>query len=79
MTAPIRVLTRLTSTKETSRMAMMHKLTQFARSPKGKQMMDRAQRMAKDPKTRRKIEEARSRIGKKRSGPGDSGHSGPQR
>ena len=49
--------------------SLMNRITRLARSPQGKQMMDRAQRMARDPETRRKIMEARGRVGKRRSGP----------
>jgi len=46
--------------------SMFTKLTQLANSPKGKeairQVTERAQQMAKDPKTRAKIDEARRRF-----------------
>ena len=44
---------------------MIGKLSQFARSPKGRELAQKAQRAAKDPETRRKIADARSRLGKK--------------
>lgn len=40
----------------------MNKLTQLAKSPKGKELMDKAQTMANDPKNREKIEGARQKI-----------------
>ncbi len=49
--------------------SLMSRITRMARGPQGKQMMDRAQRMARDPETRRKINEARGRVGKRLSGP----------
>ena len=56
--------------------SLFSKLTQFASSPKGRQMIaqatDKAQQMAKDPKTRAKIDEVRRRVqgGRRGSGPG---------
>ena len=47
---------------------MMGKLSQFARSPKGREMAQKAQRYARDPATRQKIAEARNRLGKRRQG-----------
>jgi hypothetical protein len=56
--------------------SLFSKVAQFANSPKGKQMIrqatDKAQLMAKDPKTRAKIDEVRRRVqgGRGGSGPG---------
>ncbi len=47
--------------------SLMGRISRLARSKQGRQMMDRAQRAARDPATRRKISEARQRLGKKRS------------
>ena len=47
---------------------MLGKLSQLARSPKGRELTDRAQRYARDPETRRKIMEARDRLAKRRGG-----------
>ena len=47
---------------------MLGKLSQFARSPKGRELTQKAQRYAKDPETRRKIADARNRLGKRRGG-----------
>ena len=49
--------------------SLMGRLSQLARSRQGRQMMERAQRMAKDPATRRKLDDARRRLGSKGSGP----------
>ncbi|MDP9397215.1 MAG: hypothetical protein M3P96_05045 [Actinomycetota bacterium] len=38
---------------------LLRKLTEFARSPKGQQLIAEAQRRAKDPETRRKLQELR--------------------
>jgi hypothetical protein len=38
------------------------KLAQLARSPQGRKLMSEAQRLAKDPKTRAKIDDARAKI-----------------
>ena len=56
--------------------SLFNKVVQFANSPKGKQVIrqatDKAQQMAKDPKTRAKIDEVRRRAqgGRGGSGPG---------
>jgi hypothetical protein len=44
----------------------MSKITTFARSPQGKKAMNQAKRYAKDPATKRKIEQARRRFATKR-------------
>ena len=41
---------------------MLNRLTKFAKSPQGKKLMTQAQQLAKDPKTREKINEARERL-----------------
>ena len=43
-------------------MSLKNKLTQLAKSPKGKELIDKAQTMANDPKNREKIEGARQKI-----------------
>jgi hypothetical protein len=48
--------------------SLMGRITQLARSRQGKQAMERAQRMARDPATRQRINDARSRLGKRRGG-----------
>lgn len=40
----------------------MNKLTQIAKSDKGKELIEKAQAIANDPKTREKIEDARGKI-----------------
>jgi hypothetical protein len=46
--------------------SVFDKVAQFARSPKGQQALrqvsDKAQRMAKDPKTKARIDDARRRF-----------------
>jgi hypothetical protein len=49
---------------------MFGKLSRFARSPKGRELTQKAQRYAKDPATRRKIADARSRFAGRRRGGG---------
>ena len=46
--------------------SLMGRISRFAQSRQGRQMMERAQRMAKDPATRRKITDARQRLARKR-------------
>jgi hypothetical protein len=43
-------------------MSLMNKLTQIAKSDKGKELIEKAQTFANDPKTRQKIEDARGKI-----------------
>ena len=42
--------------------SLLNKVTQFARSPQGRRLADTAVRRARDPKTRRQIEQVRSRL-----------------
>ena len=46
--------------------SLMNRLAQFANSPKGKQaireLTERGQKMAKDPRTRAKIDDVRRRL-----------------
>ena len=42
--------------------SMMNKLTQFARSPQGRRLADKAKRFASDPKNRQKIEGYRKKF-----------------
>lgn len=44
---------------------LINRIGSFAHSPQGKRLMQRAQRMARDPKTRRRIAEARARLGRR--------------
>jgi hypothetical protein len=41
-------------------------IARFARSPQGRRMMDQAQRKARDPKTKRQIEQVRERLARRR-------------
>ena len=54
--------------------SLFNKVVQFANSPKGKQVIrqatDKAQQMAKDPKTRAKIDDLRRRASGGRGGSG---------
>jgi len=45
-------------------MGFAQKLSKFARSPQGKKAFREASRLAKDPKTRGKIADARKSMGK---------------
>jgi len=46
--------------------SLLNKVTEFARSPKGRELTEKAKQMAKDPETRRKVESLRSRAARKR-------------
>jgi hypothetical protein len=43
----------------------MGRIGKFAKSPQGKKFINQAQEMAKDPATKKKIEDARQRLMKK--------------
>lgn len=43
-------------------MSLMNKLTQLAKSEKGKELIDKAQAIANDPKNREKLETARGKV-----------------
>lgn len=44
---------------------LFDRVGQFARSPQGKRLMEKAQKVARDPKTRRRIADARARLGRR--------------
>jgi hypothetical protein len=53
-------------TREDQGMAsLIDRITRLARSPQGQRLAQRAQEIARDPNTRRKIEELRVRLMKK--------------
>jgi hypothetical protein len=45
---------------------LMKKLSDFARSPKGRQLIAKGKKMAQDPKNQRKLQDLRARLTKKR-------------
>ena len=47
-------------------MSLISKVAKFARSPQGRRLTQQATRMANDPKTKRQIQSARTRLMKKR-------------
>jgi hypothetical protein len=60
------VLDRVEITREDQGMAsLIDRITRLARSPQGQRLAQRAQEIARDPNTRRKIEELRVRLMKK--------------
>ena len=46
--------------------SLLSKVAHFARSPQGRRLADQAVRRARDPKTRRQIEQVRSRLMQRR-------------
>jgi hypothetical protein len=50
--------------------AFMQRLSRFARSPQGKRAISQAQRLAKDPKTRRQLDDVRRRLAGRGRKPG---------
>ena len=47
-------------------MSLIARISKFARSPQGRKLADTAVRAAKDPKTRRQIEDARRKLAARR-------------
>ena len=47
--------------------SLLNKVAQFARSPQGRRLGAQAAKAAKDPKTRRQIEQVRARLTKRRA------------
>jgi hypothetical protein len=45
--------------------ALFNRIERFVRSPQGQRLTKQAQKMARDPRTRRKIEELRGRYGRR--------------
>jgi len=43
-------------------MSLINKLTKLAKSPQGRQLADKAVRTAKDPKTRKQIDDVRRKF-----------------
>jgi hypothetical protein len=56
-------------------MSLFGRISKFAKSPQGKKLMKQAQGVAKDPKTKQKIADARERLARKDK-PGGTGTSG---
>ena len=50
--------------------SLLNRVAQFARTPQGRRMADQAVRRARDPKTRRQIEQVRSRLMQRGGRPG---------
>jgi hypothetical protein len=48
--------------------SFLNRVAQFARSPQGRRLADQAVRRARDPKTRRQIEQVRARLVSRGSG-----------
>lgn len=46
-------------------MSLFSKVTRFASSPQGRALVDKAKQAAQDPKNREKIEQIRSKRGRK--------------
>ncbi len=46
--------------------SLFSKVRDFARSPQGRELAEKAKQMAKDPEKRRQIENLRARAGRKR-------------
>jgi hypothetical protein len=45
--------------------SLLSRVTQFARSPRGRRLAGQATRAARDPKTRRQIDQVRARLTKR--------------
>ena len=49
---------------------LMSKISRFARSPQGRRAMDEGKRLAKDPKTRKQLDDVRRRFAGRGRKPG---------
>ena len=49
--------------------SLLSRVAQFARSPQGRRLAGNAVRAARDPRTRRQIEQVRSRLVQRRARP----------
>ena len=49
-------------------MSFLNRITKFAKSPQGKKLMGQAEKIAKDPKTKQRIEDVRERVSHKKPG-----------
>ncbi len=47
--------------------SLLGRIQGLAKSPQGRKLFDQAQRLAKDPKTRAKLNQVRSRISQRRA------------
>jgi hypothetical protein len=45
--------------------SLIDRVTRLARSPQGRNLMNKAERMARDPRTKRRIVEARERLARR--------------
>ena len=50
-------------------MSIVNRISRLARSPQGRRMAERAVQAARDPKTRRQIEQVRQRLARRRKAP----------
>jgi len=46
--------------------SLLSRLSEFARGPQGRALADKAKRAARDPENRKKIDQLRSKAGRKR-------------
>jgi hypothetical protein len=46
--------------------SLMSRISEFARGPQGRRLMERATTMSRDPRTRRRIEQVRARMARRR-------------
>ena len=46
--------------------SLLKKVGDFARSPQGRELIEKGKKAAKDPENRRKLQELRERLAKKR-------------
>lgn len=45
--------------------SLMDRVTRLARSPQGRDLVNKAERIARDPRTKRRITEARERLARR--------------
>jgi hypothetical protein len=55
---------RIQTTGSGAMTGMMKKISDFARSPQGRELIAKGKKMAQDPQNQRKLQELRSRLGR---------------
>jgi len=60
-------------------MAMLGRLIGLAKSPQGRKLLNQAQKVARDPQNRERLQEVRSRFGKGKTAPAQNSQPSTQR
>ncbi len=65
--------------REENQMAMLGRLIGLAKSPQGRKLLNQAQKAARDPQNRERLQEVRSRFGKGKTAPAQNSQPNTQR